>query len=372
MINNADFFKVLKNQGYDFVTGVPCSLLEAPLNFLEQNECMPHIKAANEGQALAIAGGAYLAGKQPIVYLQNSGLGNIINPLTSLHQLYTLPALLLVTWRGRPGLIPEDAIEHVIMGKKMKDFFNLLDLPFLELSEDEKNLTATIAQLTSILHQTKKPVTLLIREKIFAPHLPPAKLSSPYELSRLEAIKICLEALTAPAVVIGTTGMTSRDLWTYREQTNQKHSHDFYVVGSMGAASSIALGLAKNTDKSVVVLDGDGAVLMHMGALSTIGAYQPNNLLHLVLNNETHSSTGGQETTAGTTDIAAVAMASGYKQAIAVSSAEELLAAVEVANKSKILTMIVVKIKPGNLPGVGRVALTPPEITSNIRHATFT
>lgn len=369
MINSADFFKVLKNQGYDFLTGVPCSLIEAPLNYLEQHQVMPHIKAANEGQALAIAGGAYLAGKQPVVYLQNSGLGNIINPLTSLHQLYDLPALLLVTWRGRPGLVPEDAIEHVIMGKKMKDFFDFLDIPFLELSADEKNLSETIKKLTTQLNQTKKPVALLIREKLFVPCAAIQSASS-YELSRLEAIKICLENLAMPAIVIGTTGMTARDLWTYREQGDKKHDHDFYVVGSMGAASSIALGLAKNTDKKVVVFDGDGALLMQMGALSTIGAYRPNNLLHIVLNNETHSSTGGQKTTANTTDIAALGQAAGYPGAMTVSAKEELVKAINEQQNKNELAMIVVKIKSGNLAGVGRVELSPSEITANIRHVT--
>lgn len=367
MINNADFFKVLKNQGYDFITGVPCSLLEAPLNFLEQEKVMPHIKAANEGQALAIAGGAYLAGRQPVVYLQNSGLGNIINPLTSLHQLYDLPALLLVTWRGRPELVPEDAIEHVIMGKKMKEFFKLLDIPYRELAAEPVKLAETIDELTIILKETKKPVALLIREKLFVPCVAPTILQV-YELSRLEAIQTVLKAVDEQAIVIGTTGMTSRDLWTYREQTDKKHHHDFYVVGSMGAASSLGLGLASMSTKPVVIFDGDGAVLMQMGALSTVGAYHPDNLLHIVLNNETHSSTGGQRTTANTTDFATVARAAGYPFAVTVTTKEELEQAVRQARVKHQLSMIVVKIKSGNLAGVARVELTPPVITDNISH----
>ncbi len=368
MINNADFFRVLKTARYNFITGVPCSLLEAPLNFLEQNNIMPHFKATNEGQALAIAGGAYLAGKQPVVYLQNSGLGNIINPLTSLHQLYDLPALLLVTWRGRPGLVPDDAIEHVIMGKKMKDFFKLLDIPYRELDAEPAKLTETIDELTIILKKTKKPVALLIREKLFVQCAAPI-LSQVYKLSRLEAISTVLTAIDRQAMVIGATGMTSRDLWTEREQTNKKHNHDFYVVGSMGAAGSLGLGLASMSLKPVVIFDGDGAVLMQMGSLSTIGAYHPSNLLHIVLNNETHSSTGGQCTTANTTDIAAVARAAGYPSAVTVATKEELEQAMRQALGKQQLAMIVVKIKSGNLAGVARVELTPSEITNNIRHA---
>lgn len=311
-----------------------------------------HLVAANEGSAVALAAGAHLAtGGVPVVYLQNSGLGTALNPLLSLADpaVYAIPMLLLVGWRGRPG--GTDEPQHLVAGSTTVPLLQAAGIPHEVLSD-----TAAAEQLRAAREQARDrqgPVAILVPPGAVAPFEAAADLCA-YQLTRYQAIAAIVALLPPDWLVVASTGMIARELHAVRRVRQQSGTGDFLVVGSMGHASQVALGLAiRAPGRTVVCLDGDGAALMHLGAMATIGAQGPPNLVHVILNNGAHDSVGGAPTAAFAVDLVAVALACGYRRATLVTRAEELDArAVSPAPDGPVL--LEVRVARGAPPGLGR------------------
>lgn len=326
MIETASFVERLRGAGLGWYTGVPCSYLTPLINRAINDPRAGYLPAANEGDAVAAASGGYLGGRPGVVLMQNSGLGNAVNPLTSLAYIFRTPMLLVVTLRGDPTI--GDEPQHELMGRMTLSLLEQMEIPWRWLGDDPAELDETIGALTGAMARTRRPAALVARRGVFEPHpLEPTRPDPPrYEpgptvslwdaarrSSRREALgRILEQTADQRTVVIASTGYTGRELYALDDRANH-----LYMVGSMGCASSLGLGLANaRPDRRVVVIDGDGAALMRMGAFSTIGARAGSNLIHLILDNEAHASTGGQATLSAGVRFAAVAHACGYARAI--------------------------------------------------------
>ena len=306
--------------GADFYTGVPDSQLKALCNWLMATygtDPKHHVIAANEGNCTALAAGYHLAtGKVPVVYMQNSGEGNIINPAASLlnDHVYGIPVIFVIGWRGEPGV--HDEPQHVYQGMVTLKLLEDMDIAAFVVSPEttEEELAAKMAEFRGIL-AAGKDVAFVIRKGALT-DAPKVEYRNDHPMLREEIIRHIL-AFTGEDPIVSTTGKASRELFELREAAGQGHGHDFLTVGSMGHASSIALGIAlQRPEQRVWVVDGDGAALMHMGAMAVIGAAKPKNLIHVVINNGAHETVGGMPTAAGKTDLCAVARACGYASAV--------------------------------------------------------
>jgi len=329
VIESFEFHRELERNGLRFFTGVPDSLLKDLCAYITDHVLpQDHVINANEGAAVALAAGYHLAtGNIGVVYMQNSGLGNAVNPLLSLADrgVYAVPMLLIIGWRGEPDV--SDEPQHQVQGRRMTPMLEAMGVPYEVIGPDTSiaDAAATVGRLAERARAEGRPVALVVRKGTFAPYPePPAKRRA---FTRADAVACVLDALSPDDVVVSTTGMTSREVFAYRERRGQGHDRDFLTVGSMGHASQIALGLT-GAGRPVVCLDGDGALIMHMGSLAIIGSQQPANLWHVVINNAAHDSVGGQPTAAGKIDLSAIARACGYQSADTVSRAEEAAAAV--------------------------------------------
>ncbi len=340
MIRPEFFIDTLGSYGIDFFAGVPDSLLKNFCAVLSARLDGRHnIIAANEGGAVGLAAGHYLAtGRPACVYMQNSGEGNAVNPLASLMDgdVYGLPALLVIGWRGEPGV--KDEPQHAKQGKITLSLLDCLGIPYSVLSDDESVASDQIADALAVIN-AGGVYALVVRKGTFsapeavpaaepsASDLPFAAMNVP-ELSRESAIQAVAAALGPQDIVVSTTGMISRELFEYRASAGMGHGHDFLTVGSMGHASQIALGIAlERPDRRVCCFDGDGAVLMHMGSMAIVGQSGASNYVHIVFNNGAHDSVGGQPTVGLAVDLCAVARAVGYRSALRVSTAAELRSA---------------------------------------------
>ncbi|MDR2343416.1 MAG: phosphonopyruvate decarboxylase, partial [Spirochaetaceae bacterium] len=317
MISVQFFCEELRRRGVEFFCGVPDSLLKDFCAYidssLQKSSGIAAITAVNEGAALALAAGHYLASNRiPLVFMQNSGLGNALNPLLSLcdRDVYGIPALLLIGWRGEPG--DHDEPQHITQGRLTCPLLETSGIPYLVMADTENALCGQLDEVFRTLRLTGAPVALVVRKAAFAPWKPPPAENT-LPASREEAIEQIM--LSSPLdFFFSTTGMASRELYELREKHGMGHGRDFLTVGSMGHASSIALGAAlARPDAAITCLDGDGAALMHLGAFASIGVLSPPNLRHIVLNNGSHDSVGGQPTVAFSIDLGAIARASGYK-----------------------------------------------------------
>lgn len=314
MIDVEKFVGVMKSAGVDFFTGVPDSLLKSFCAYVTDNCGENHVIAANEGGAVGLAAGHYLAtGKPALVYMQNSGQGNAVNPLCSLADpdVYSIPMVLIVGWRGEPGV--KDEPQHVKQGKVTISLFETLGIPTEVLPDDESAALELTRKMVEKAKVESRPVALIVRKGLFAEY----KLRSPKpnvaDLKREAAIEEILKSLPEDAVVISTTGMISREVYETRERLGQDHSRDFLTVGSMGHAIMIALGIAKaQPNRRVFCLDGDGASIMQMGNMAIAGQSGCANLTHIVLNNAAHDSVGGQPTVAGDVKLGMIAKSCGY------------------------------------------------------------
>lgn len=315
MISCLNWIDGLTSAGIDFFAGVPDSLLKNFCACLTDTRAAGHVIAANEGGAVALAAGHWLATRHPaLVYMQNSGQGNAINPLASLADpdVYSIPMLLLVGWRGEPGV--HDEPQHVKQGKITLPLFETLGIPAAVIPDDEPAALALAAASVARALAESRPVALVARKGLFAPYTLKSKPADLSDLRRETAIESILRALPGRAVVVSTTGMISREVYETRERLGQDHASDFLTVGSMGHAIMIAVGIAKaRPDRPVVCLDGDGATIMHAGNLAIAGQSGCANLFHVVLNNAAHDSVGGQPTVAGAIDLPAIAAACGYR-----------------------------------------------------------
>jgi len=355
MVAPSKFIQALSENKLGPLIGVPCSILAPLINYVLDNPSdMEYLNPANEAHALGWATGFYMGTKKvPVVFLQNSGLGNVINPLTSLNQIYKVPAFLIITWRGfgGPG---SDAPEHDIMGRDLEDYLKVCHLPYEVLSEN--NYPDEIARLSNIACSEEIPVAAIIKKDFFSTYEASVKTKTGNGLPRYEAIKIIRESLEG-FVFLSTTGFISRESFATGD------SPDFYMVGSMGLISAIGCGVALAQEgKRIAVLDGDGAILMHLGLIPFIGSRQPKNLFHFILDNEVYASTQNQPTVAPSTQFDKVALSCGYRQAYKVSSGEELRLLLESIRDSEGPNLVWVKVAPENRRGIGRVSHSPEEI----------
>lgn len=314
MIESKHFCDSLAQHNIEFYCGVPDSLLKNLCAYIDDNlPAQQHVITANEGNAIGLAAGHFLGSGSPAVaYMQNSGLGNAINPLTSLTdpQVYSIPMVLVVGWRGEPDV--KDEPQHVKQGQITAQQLELLDIPYVIL-DAESSIESVIPPLLQKMLDGSRPVALLIKKNTFAKFKTKSPLKSVAPLGREQALSVILASLDKSDIVVSTTGKTSREVFEIR-QSRQQPANDFLTVGGMGHTSSIAMGVAlTKPERRVVAIDGDGSMLMHMGALPIIGCHGPTNLFHIVLNNQSHESVGGQPTVAGEIDIKKIALASGYK-----------------------------------------------------------
>lgn len=361
MISPKFFIDTLASYGIDYFAGVPDSLLKNICAYIADNIDVRHnIITANEGAAVGLAAGYHLAtGKVGVVYMQNSGEGNIINPLASLtdKEVYNIPVLLLIGWRGRPGV--HDEPQHVKQGKVTTGLLNVMGINYDVLSKDEDKAAKQIAKAVVAL-QSCEVYALVIEKDTFDEYKLQSAEANKLTLTREEAIQTVASSLGAKDVIVSTTGMISRELFEAREAWHQGHERDFLTVGSMGHASQIALGIAlEKTDRRVWCFDGDGATIMHMGSMAIVASKSPSNYVHVVFNNGAHDSVGGQPTVGLRIDIPAIAKAVGYRAAYSVDTAEGLADALQSLSEADGPVLLEVKVKKGNRKDLGRPTTTP-------------
>lgn len=371
MITASQFIDEATRQGFDFYTGVPCSFLTSLINGILNDRTLRYIGATSEGEAVAIASGAWLAGRQPVVMCQNSGLGNTVNPLTSLNAPFRIPSLLITAWRGQPGL--KDEPQHEVMGTITHKLLSLVGVEHAPFPASVEDLPAALQAAKASMAERQMPFALVMAKG----SVEDVKLrQSPLGMRergrlagwngqgerprRIDVLERLLQKLDDETAVIASTGKCGRELFTLADRPQH-----LYQVGSMGGASAMGLGLALNTARTVVVLDGDGAALMKMGNLATVGAYGPGNLVHIVLDNGVHDSTGGQATVP--VDFAAIALACGYRYAASCDSLAGFGSALAEALEGEKPALVHVRILPGSLAKLGRPTVAPVEVARRFK-----
>lgn len=373
-LDPAAFFKAIKGIGIDYFCGVPDSLLKDICAYITLNTPKEnHVITPNEGNAVALAAGYHLAtGKTAMVYLQNSGLGNIVNPIMSLcvPSVYSVPVLLMIGWRGEPG--KRDEPQHQVQGQTTPGLLAALGIPFQPLPDYQEGAEKVLLTAKHYMDEAKGPYAILVKRQTFLPYKLPKDDSPEFPLSREEALKIVIDQLGKRDVVISTTGMLSRELFEYRVAQDMGHERDFLTVGSMGHASSIALGVAMQKPKrQVYCLDGDGAAIMHMGAFSTIGHASPANYKHVVFNNGAHDSVGGQPTDAACHNVfcfGTIAKGCGYKKTLLAVNEEEVIDCIQAMSTMEGPVLLEIKIAKGGRKDLGRPTRTPQQNKDDFMH----
>lgn len=379
MIPAKSFVETAKLAGFSLYTGVPCSYVKPFINYVIDAPDLTYIGAANEGDAVAIATGAELGGKRAIAMMQNSGLGNAVSPLTSLNAIFRIPTLLIVTLRGEPGG-PKDEPQHELMGQITTKMLETMNVGWSYFPTEESEVANAIEKAVSHMAKTELPYAFVMKKDSVAPHKLTSKPTSrevpapmaaangafPANVAdrptRTEALHAVQRATPgANDLVVATTGYTGRELYAVGDRPNQ-----LYMVGSMGCASTFGLGLAyARPDRRVVVLDGDGALLMRMGCLATLGYERPANLVHVLLDNEAHDSTGTQSTVTHSVDLSACARACGYPtvERVATTAALEKV----LSDRTPGLRFVHLKTKPGAPEDLPRPKITPREVAARLR-----
>lgn len=372
MIPAGRFIAAAQARGFGLYTGVPCSYLTPFINHVLNHPQLRYVGAANEGDAVAIAAGAELGGLRSVAMFQNSGLGNAVNPLTSLTHVFRLPVLLIVTWRGEPGGAADEP-QHELMGAVTPGLLDLMGIPWSLFPAAEDQVEPVLDKAVAYMAAQGRPYALIMRKGSVAasPLEPPASpervrrapvTAQARPRARRRRLLTAVQAgLRADDVVIATTGYTGRELYALEDRPCQ-----FYMVGSMGCAAGLGLGLAiTRPDRRIIVLDGDGAALMRLGVFATIGAERPPNLVHVVLDNGQHESTGGQATVSPGVDFPALAVASGYRYAMAVSDPDELHG--EIGWAAPGVKFLHVPMMPGVSEDLPRPSITPAEVADRLR-----
>lgn len=372
MIAAQEFIGAAAAQAYTLYTGVPCSYLTPFINQVLNDPALHYVGAVNEGDAVAIAAGATLGGRSAVAMFQNSGLGNAVNPLTSLTWTFRLPVLLIVTWRGQPGGAPDEP-QHELMGAITPRLLELMDIPWRPFPATAADIAPALEAARRHFTAESRPYALVMsKDAVAATALEPRPLQrqpraavgttafTP-QATRRQVLAAIQRGLQPEDLVVATTGYTGRELYALDDRPNQ-----LYLVGSMGCAASFGLGLAlAQPRRRVLVLDGDGALLMRLGVLATLGAERPPNLLHLLLDNGMHESTGGQATVAHNVDFGALATAAGYPTAALVSDPEQLAALV--AGRTAGLHFVHVPVRPGVPETLPRPRQAPVEVAARFR-----
>jgi len=375
MIQAEEFILAAKQQGFGFYTGVPCSYLKPFINYVIDSSDLRYVGAANEGDAIAIASGAELAGLRSVVMFQNSGLGNAVNPLTSLTHTFKVPMLLIVTLRGEPGGEPDEP-QHELMGQITQSILELLQIPWEYFPTESEQLPLVLERAVQFMELHQRPYALVMRKNSVAsyqltspvvqrplPTLSTASFEAQVAQFTRHKVLAAIQAAAQPQdVIVATTGYCGRELYAIADQENH-----FYMIGSMGCASSFGLGIAiAQPQRRVIVIDGDGAALMRLSALSTIGYERPPNLVHILLDNQRHESTGGQATVSHSINFCEIAAACGYA-AIATATTPSALQE-QLAIPSARLTFLYVPMQPGIPEKLPRPKVTPPEVARRFRH----
>ncbi len=365
MIDPKVFFDTLKNSGIDFFTGVPDSLLKNFCSCLLSNVSKKqNIIAANEGNAVGIGVGYHLAtNKIPLVYLQNSGLGNIINPLLSIadREIYSIPMLFLVGWRGEPGV--KDEPQHKKQGKVTLPLLESMEIPYEILSSDmrEQDIKETIKVSITSIKKESAPFMLVVKKNVFNKfHTSETSDEDSQICTREQAVIEILSSIRKDDIVVSTTGMISREVFEYRKKKEFDHKTDFLTIGGMGHANQIATGIAlQKPEKQVICIDGDGAALMHLGSLCINGSLGCLNFKHIILNNSAHDSVGGQPTVGDQVDFVSIAKASGYRFVKKVVDFQELKSSLKQVIETDGPSLLEVRVKKGARPDLGRPTNTP-------------
>ena len=362
MIRRSYFYDLLIKNGTDFFAGVPDSLLKNFCAYVTDNApSEKHIISANEGSATALACGYHMAtGKIPMIYMQNSGEGNMVNPMLSLadRDVYSIPMLIVIGWRGEPGV--HDEPQHVKQGKVTCDLLDAMKIPYEVLSENEAELPGQFEKAYKYIKENNAQYAFVIRKNTFDEYKLVNNIPVEGKMSREEAIEKIMLSADDKTAFVSTTGMASRELYELRDKHNQAHDRDFLTVGGMGHCSQIALAIAMNkADRQVYCIDGDGASIMQMGGMATIGTRNPSNMVHFVMNNGAHDSVGGQPTVGRQIDLCAIAAGCGYENVVKVETPEELDAVLHDDETKSKLTFVEVLVTKGARKDLGRPKSTP-------------
>lgn len=359
MINTLDFYQSLINRQIDFFAGVPDSLLANLCACIKENTpTKKNIITANEGNAVAMCAGYHIStGKYGVVYMQNSGEGNAVNPLLSLadDDVYSIPMLLIIGWRGEPG--KHDEPQHVKQGKVTLALLESIGIDYLVL--DENSFLEQIDHAINYFKSNSKPFAIIVKKGMFSEYKV-AKEHSPFSMTREDALKVILESLGSDDIVVSTTGKTSREIFEIREANKQGHSNDFLTVGSMGHTASIAFGMCQGTDHNVWCIDGDGSFIMHMGSLGVIAANMPNNLKYIINDNAAHESVGGQPTCSRNLNLPMILKGLGFRDAIVAETKEQIANGLEIL-KNECAVALIIRTQQGSRDNLGRPTTTPKE-----------
>ena len=372
MIPAEAFLKPIREAGFDFFTGVPCSYLTPILNQIINNDNYRYVAATSEGEAVAIAAGAWLSGKKTVFMCQNSGLGNAVNPLTSLNFPFRIPTLGIVTFRGDPG--QKDEPQHEFMGRITLKLLDVIEVPYVMFPKNVEAVNISLVEAIAYMDKMELPYAFVMKkgdvvdDDFINETINPAATGTVEDyldgsrVTRSEALREFLDVVPERAAVITSTGKCGRELFTLFDRDQH-----FYQVGSMGCASAIGLGVALNIDQHVVVLDGDGAALMKMGTLATIGTYHPENLIHVILDNGIYDSTGGQPTNSGSVDFAIAGSSCGYAYSYRCDGLggfqRALISSIQMPGPH----LIHMKIQPGSESNLGRPTIMPKDVARRFK-----
>ena len=364
MIKPQKFYDSLNHNGVDFYTGVPDSLLKDICSYISDNaQPEKHIISANEGGAIALAMGYHLAtSKTPLVYMQNSGFGNTINPLLSLAdpKVYSIPMLLVIGWRGEPGV--KDEPQHLKQGEVSETLLKTLDIPYAVISDKTPNIDKVISDAAKHAKDNNEPYAILVRKGTFEAYSLKTKTKTYFDLNREEAIIKTTELLSESDIIVATTGKTSRELFEFRGRNNQGHQRDFLTVGGMGHSNQIALGIAlAKPNKTVYCFDGDGAALMHTGSLGIIGNLNLDNFKHIIFNNGAHDSVGGQPTIGFDISFGNIAKSFNYTKVFKIEKLKDFDQIFIDFQKEKGPCLLEVLVNKGARKDLGRPTVTPKE-----------
>lgn len=355
-VSPQDFYEALGHNQIDLFTGVPDSLLTDIAGYItDHTPPERHVITANEGNAVALACGYHIAtGRYAAVYLQNSGLGNMVNPLLSLADpdVYSVPMLLIIGWRGEPGV--KDEPQHVAQGRLTLPLLDTMGIAYQVI--DPEAWQQQIADATETMRQTNRPVALVIRKGTFSKYAVKTR-SADTTLTREQALEAIIDTIDAADFIVSTTGKTSREVFEIRERRGEGHASDFLTVGGMGHASSIAMGMALGTDRRVYTVDGDGAFLMHLGAAAVAAQQAPNNFRYVLINNGAHESVGGQPTIGFDIDIEAILIGAGFTGVTSVTSADAIGPAIAALADAP-RTAVVITVAQGSRADLGRPTTT--------------
>ena len=361
MIEPKLLFDALKRQNITHYSGVPDSLLKSMCAYIADNTSPDqHIITANEGSAIALAAGQYLStGKPSLVYMQNSGFGNAINPLLSLADtdVYSIPMIIMVGWRGEPGI--KDEPQHVKQGAVMEPLLDACKIPYRILSSDIVDIDSMIISAVKEAILKSCPVVLLVRKNTFLPYSLQNQIPDYSDISREDAIRAVTDSALSNDVIVSTTGMASRELFEIRAAKKEVDALDFLTVGSMGHANMIALGIAQNTSRHVFCIDGDGSSLMHLGNLTTIGQSNAKNYIHVLLNNAAHDSVGGQPTCANAIDLASISKSCGYSTSKTFNNLNDVRHHINALRHKDGPHLVQINIKKGSRADLGRPTSSP-------------